>query len=351
MKILFIDRSIQAESIFDIANLPCGGRKTSMFYLPDELGKMGHDCWVWANIKKPGITACGTKWVAERPPDDVDVLVLNRGIGDGCPEIKAKLRVFWTHDLPHNGFVPDPRTLNAVGLTVFMSRYAKAVWSEFFRGFGKSVIIPNGVDKKIFEPDEKCGNTLVFASAPNRGLKRLPLIYEAAKARLNGQNLKMQVFSNMGKLHPGEVDDPESDGYELTYKNVEESGIELMDPVPQAQLSFYLSQAAATVIPTGFPEICSNLVLQSLACGTPVITTGGIGATPEWVKDFHNGLMTRFKPEDYMVHTVEMVRNIVRFMGDKKLRSRLTRNASRASNVLDWAEIALMWNKAIRRAI
>ena len=261
MKILFMDPSIRAENVLDIETLPCGGRKTSMFYLPDELCKRGHRCWVVANIKRPGVTMNGTIWCSAVPSYDFDVLVLNRGISDCFPGIKAKFRVLWTHDLPHSGFALQPKNLNAVGLTVFMSKYAEKVWRKFYKDIGKGAIIPNGVDKSIFKPrtESSLGGPLVFASAPNRGLKRLPLIFEAVKTRLSGCEVRMVALSNMGKLHPGEVEDVDSDGYELSYKGAEEAGIQVINPVPQPELARYLSGAAATVIPTGFPEICSNL--------------------------------------------------------------------------------------------
>ena len=84
----------------------------------------------------------------------------------------------------------------------------------------------------------------------------------------------MSAYSNLEKMHPGEGEDT------FDYKSIEDSNVDLMEPVPQEAFANKLGQAGLMIMPTGYPEICSNVVLQSLASGTPVITTGHLGATP-----------------------------------------------------------------------
>jgi glycosyltransferase involved in cell wall biosynthesis len=89
-------------------------------------------------------------------------------------------------------------------------------------------------------------------------------------------------------------------------------------------------------------------VLQSLACGTPVVTTGKLGATPEWVKHGLNGVLTRFRPEDYMVYDLEMVRAILVTLDNPKMHRALTRAAAR-TKILTWEEVGLHWHKMLTR--
>ena len=339
MRVLFLDRSTRLETVRDLEKKARGGMVASLFHVSDHLSTLGHDVTVLSDISSTGQTRLGTKWTHEAW-GEYDCLVTNRGTGSGYPEIKAKHRILWTHDLPHNGFIPDPRVMGAFDCTVFMSRYAERVWRAFYKTIGKSVYIPNGVDKKIFYPRMKTGG-LIYASAPNRGLERLPLILDALRSR-TVPDLTLEAYSNLAKLHPGEGED------KFDYLSIEDSNVTLCDPVPQATLANRLGQADLMILPSGYPEICSNIVLQSLASGTPVITTGNLGATCEWVKHEKNGMLTKFGPWDYMIHTVEMVRNAERVLNDEKLHQKLMRGALR-TKIFSWKEIGEKWAKLLNR--
>lgn len=340
MRLLFVDRSTRLNTVSDLRTRPRGGMVSSLFEVTDYLSRE-HDVTVFSDIENEGITKAGTKWLREAF-GQYDVLVANRGIGSGFDYIDAKARVLWTHDLPHNGFIPEPKRIKAFDCTVFMSRYAERVWRTFYRDIGRSVIIPNGVSA-IFHPREKEHDTLIYASAPNRGLENLPLILDAIRSRV-GREVRLRAFSNLSSLHPNEV----GKGDTFDYQPVKDSAVELMDPVPQADLAGFMGQAGLMILPTGYPEICSNIVLQSLKSGTPIITTGGLGATPEWVKHRENGMLTTTQPADYMVHTVEMVRNAVEVLENRRLHERLIRTAARAP-IFSWQEIGKTWERLLHR--
>lgn len=339
MRILFVDRSTKLQTIHDLKRRGRGGMVASLFHVSDYLSERGHDVTVLSDIENTSVTKYGTKWLHEAW-GEYDCLILNRGTGSGYPEIKARHRVLWTHDLPHSGFIPEPKIMGGFSCTVFMSKYAERVWRTFYKTIGRSVLIPNGVDKEIFYPRQKT-DTLIYASAPNRGLDKLPLILDAIRTRI-GRDIELRAFSNLAKLHPNEGDD------RFDYKTIEESSVSLFDPVSQAALSNHMGQASAMILPTPSPEICSNCVLQSLASGTPVITTGNIGSVPEWVRHEKNGMLTKYGPPDYMVHTVEMVRNAVKVLESDKLHQKLIRGASR-TNVLTWKEVGKKWERMISR--
>lgn len=344
MKILFLDLSTKLKTITDLDTQARGGMVTSLFKVSDELSRLGHEVAVLSDIESGGVTPAGVEWLTDLPEQFFDILICNRGVGSGYPEIQAKRRVLWTHDLPHNGFIQNPMTIRAFAATVFMSHYGERIWRTFYQTIGKSVLIPNGVDRKTFYPRPKNPDYLIYISAPNRGLKELPLLYEATQSRLK-RPLKMRAYSNLAKLHPNEG----PDNFLPDYKSCAEAGIEVMDPIPQHELAVELGQAAIMVLPTNYPEICSNAVLQSLACGTPVITTGNLGATPEWVKHRKNGMLTEYQPSDYMVYQLQMVRNMVEVMDNPKLLARMQRNASTTRGIYSWQIIGRMWNKFLSR--
>jgi len=340
MRILFIDASTKLKTVRDLQRRARGGMVTSLFRVSDYLSQRGHHVYVLSDIESEGQTPHGTNWIHE-PYGQFDCIITNRGTGAGYPDIKGRSRILWTHDLPHSGFIPAPKTIRAFDCTVFMSRYAERVWRTFYKDIGRSSFIPNGVDKDVFYPGTKDHRYLIYASAPNRGLDKLPLIADAIDARVD-QPVYCKAYSKLSVLHPNEGDDT------FDYKSIDESIVDLRDPVPQKTLADQIRKAGLMLMPTGYPEICSNAVLQSLACGTPVITTGNLGATQEWVKHKKNGMLTKYLPNDYMVHTVEMVRNAVEVLENRKLHDKLIRGALR-TKVYSWQEIGRKWEKLISR--
>jgi glycosyltransferase involved in cell wall biosynthesis len=338
MRILFVDNTTKLRTVRDLDNRARGGMVTSLFKVTDCLSQR-HHVYVWSDIEQEGQTRAGTNWV-HVPPDDVDVLVANRGTGSGYPSIRAKARILWTHDLPHSGFIPEPMTVRAFDCTVFMSRYAERIWRTYYRGIGKSVLIPNGVDKSLFYPREKERGYLIYASAPNRGLERLPLIVDTIQESVD-TDVYCKAFSNLSVLHPNEGEDT------FDYDSLGDS-VQRLDPLPQRRFADELGRAGLMILPSDYPEICSNVVLQALASGTPVLTTGGMGATPEWVKHRKSGMLTKFRPHDYMVYSLEIARNAIEVLKNEGLHRRLMRGAAK-TRIYDWSEVGRKWSRLISR--
>ena len=343
MRIAFVDLSTKLETVFDLESKARGGMVSSLFKVSDYLARYA-DVTVLGDIELEGDTPAGVKWRKE-PESPYDVLITNRGTGSGYSYIRAKHRILWTHDLPHLGFIPERGIIKAFTKTVFMSRYAERVWRAMYPDIGKSVLIPNGVDKSIFYPREKNLDSLIYISAPNRGLKRLPFMFDCLKSRID-RPLTFDAFSNLAKLHPNELRDG-YDEFEGVYKEIHESDVTLHDPLPQEELAPELGEAGLMILPTQYPEICSNSILQSLASGTPIITTGNLGSAHEWVND-RNGRLTEFLPDDYMIYTVEMVRNAVEVLSDEKLHRKLIKGALN-TKIHTWDEIGEKWWQMIKR--
>lgn len=321
---------------------------SSLGKITDGLSRRGHDVYVWSN----GFDAeseSGVKWRSD-PIDDADVIVFNRGMNDGHPELGRGKRILWAHDLPHIGFCPNPKAVNALSGLVSMSHYADRVWRDFFEYKGKSFLIPNGVDKDLFKPAEhKDHGYLIYASAPNRGLWRLPLIFDAIKGRAKISSVRMSAYSNMRAMHPGEIKETE-DNYELDYSTCEEVGIRRFDPIPQNELAIELGRAGMMILPTNYPEICSNIVLQSIACETPVITTGQIGSVPEWLTHRKNSILTQYAPRDYMIYQKEVILGACEVLGNTKLWKKLRHGCAKTRKmILSWDDVADRWEKMVNR--
>lgn len=340
MKVCFIDRSTRLKTVDDLKSKPRGGMVNSLFKVTDYLAQH-MEVMVLSDIDKPECTDSGVYWVNEIPKIGFDILIFNRGIGGGSPEIYAKHRVLWTHDLPHAGWIPETRTIKAFSKTVFMSHYAERVWRTFNPNIGKSVIIPNGVDE-TFYPREKNLDYIIYFSHPNRGLKKLPLIFDSVKSRTR-KSLFLNAFSS-GSMYPNEGDMKDHcDEFFLDYEDASE-GLTLKEPI--TDIAEEVGKAGLCIMPTGYPEICSNSILQALASGTPVITTGNLGSACEWVKHKKNGWLTKYQPSDYMVHTSEIVRGATEILNNEKFHRKLINAKTRIYN---WDEIGKKWFNMLRR--
>lgn len=357
MRILFTDFSTALHSVDDLKTRARGGMISSLFLVPNALSQSNREVAVFSDIENGGITPAGVRWYISEEYDEVvskewDFLVLNRGIGSGMPDIKAKRRILWTHDLVHGGHAPNPQNLKALSATVFMSKYAERIWRIHYPQIGRSFRIPNGVDKSIFYPRKKDLNYLIYISAPNRGLNRLGVIFDSVKAK-TGLPLIMKAFSNMKVLHPydrGADDIPHEDSGEafgINYRPASDSGVQVMDPLPQQEMAEELGKAGLMILPTGYPEICSNAILQSLASGTPIVTTGNLGSAPEWIKHGKNGFLTTTHLEDYTVHLLEIMRGAIGILSDEKKHLKMIKNAER-TEIKTWEEIGTSWASMLK---
>ena len=349
MRLLFFDNSTGLKTVHDLKTRARGGMISSLFTITDLLSGMGHEVIVIGGIETGGTTDAGVRWrrMDEGFEAPVDVLVCNRTTThDGFASIRAKHRILWTHDLPHSGFIPNKKIVKSYKKVVFMSRYAERVWRTFYPEIEKSVLIPNGVDRELFYPRKKDLDYLIFGSAPNRGLQYLQLIFDALKNRVS-DSLYLNAYSNRDVLHPNEPTHHEINMIEK-YEFTGENAINLLDPLPQKMWAEELGKAGMMILPTAYPEICSNAILQALASGTPIVTTGNLGSAPEWVKSGWNGFLTQFLPNDYMVHTLEIVKGAKEILESNKMHKKLIKNAVNTKGILSWDEVAKKWNKMLR---
>jgi glycosyltransferase involved in cell wall biosynthesis len=344
MKVCFVDQSTRLKTVDDLETKPRGGMVNSLFKVTDYLARQGIEVMVYSDIEEPDSTDSGVYWVNELPNLAYDVLVFNRGVGRGLPEVHAKHRILWTHDLPHAGWIPEAKTIKAFSKTVFMSNYAERIWRTFNPNIDKSVIIPNGVDKEIFYPRKKNLDHIIYFSHPNRGLKRLPLIFDAVKTRTR-ESIFLNAYSS-GSMYPNEGDmSDHGDEFVIDYNESKVDGLNIKDPLPSHELAEQVGQAGLCIMPTGYPEICSNSILQALASGTPLVTTGGLGSAEEWVKKW-NGYVTTFQPCDYMVHSAEIIKGATRILGNEQLHRQLIKNAA-MTKIYNWNEIGEKWKKLL----
>ncbi len=150
------------------------------------------------------------------------------------------------------------------------------------RSRGEWSAIPNFIDpeKFTFEPTVAADAPFVFLSR----IERIKGTHNAiAIARASGRRLL---------IAGNRVTSPEGEKYwcEQVAPHLDSSDIEYVGPVDDAQKNSLLGQAAAMVVPIEWDEPFGIVFAESLACGTPVISTRR-GSVPEIVRDGVTGLI------------------------------------------------------------
>jgi glycosyltransferase involved in cell wall biosynthesis len=145
------------------------------------------------------------------------------------------------------------RYLKTVDHYIFNSRLCSEYWMDNFRFYNNYSVIYNGVDTDIFYPRNSNGEEfyLFVGESERKGVQR---VIEFA------QRTEEQV------MIVGDIDRPLP------------SSVQNRKYVSQTELAELYSKAKATIHPANF-EAFGNVILESLACGTPVVASPKCGAS------------------------------------------------------------------------
>lgn len=160
-------------------------------------------------------------------------------------------------------------------------------------------VIPNGVDLVSFAPAER---------AQARRACRLPgdrtiLLTVGALYSWKGQHMVVEALAGLRERYPDilyvMVGAPrvEEGSYVPALKlRVAALGLEehvrFVGPRPHAEIDRWLNAADLFVLPTR-SEGCPNVLLESLACGVPVVATD-VGGVPEIIRHGRDGLLAPY---------------------------------------------------------
>ena len=150
---------------------------------------------------------------------------------------------------------------------VAISRYQEG----FFRGSSNVAVIPHGVDVEAFPFRAAPGDYLLFLG---RLLKGKGVVEAVRLARLTGMRLVIAGPRNEGDDYFRSEVAPLVDGRNVVYQG----------PVSLDDRSRLLGGAAALVYPILAPEPFGLVLIEAMACGTPVAAIRR-GAVPEIVED------------------------------------------------------------------
>jgi len=337
MRILFVDGT-KGFSPHRINEKPCGGIITSLTLVPQHLAKY-NEVFVLSDYEKEE-KINRVKYIHKYYNLEPDVVVFNRNmVHQYIVDMFKCPKVWWLHDIVDFRYLADG-SYHKCDKVVALSHYCVESYSDYYDvAKEKFVIIPNGVDTKIFYPsiEDRGKNLFVCASAPVKGLKPIPYVYENLK-RIN-PDVDFRVYSSQ-KLH----DFKDDAVTKIFMDSLKSQGVKVLDPIPQNELANVLRKARALLMPNHYPEICSNLLLQAQACGCPVIGVP-IGSADEFIEHGQTGLLTKTTPNDMFWWW----KDFCSLASGLMLNDDLCRSISKKScrNTVDWSYVGLQWESLV----
>lgn len=341
MKLLFLDGT-KGFSPSRVKEKAAGGIVSSLTAIPKFLAFRGHEVYVKSVFDKSE-TIDGVHYLSSKDEcKNVEAVIFNRNVLNHslvaqAKKLGAKL-VWWLHDVVDHRYLVDD-AFKEMDAIVSLSNYCTRTYSEYYGIDPKKFFeIQNGVDKSIFYPGKKKQRGLfIYASAPIKGMK--PLAYTIRNLRRHEPKAELHVYASQG-LH--DMQDDALVRFQMGAL-AEEEGVKIMPPVPQEKLADELRKAQALLMPNSYPEICSNLLLQSLACGTPVVGSP-TGSIPEFLATGVEGYVTVSTPSDLYFWWAEFAKKAVRLLKEEM-------PSNRFRHVPSWEEIGRRWETCLENVI
>ncbi len=341
MKILFVEGTAGHDP-HQRTTRPTGGILNSLTLIPESLAKQGHEVYVDSTYQHDEIVN-GVHYVkSDASIGHCDVAVFNRNVLPKGFILALKAAgtkiVWWLHDIVQLTYLKDD-AFRLVDRVVALSEYCRDTYSSFYDiSPEKFVVIPNGVDPNIFypgDPAQRDKNLVLMASALIKGFVPIPTVYDNLSR--SNMNLDFRIYSSQ-MLH-GQKNSADQQAF---LEHMERKGAHVYSPVSPEVLGHLLRQARCFLMPNGYPEICSNLLLQAQACGCPVVTSD-IGSAPEFIEQGVTGLYTtRYKPHDLFSWVVEYTNLVLDVAGSDSLLGTISQNSPR--DVKSWDLVGRLWN-------
>lgn len=347
MKILFVCGTPNHDPKQRISRAT-GGILNSLTLIPEYLASKGHEVYVDSTYGKEE-TVNGVYYVTgDKRIGKCDVVVFNRNILPKETVLQAKqagAKVYWwLHDIVQLTYLKDD-AFKYVDKVIALSQYCKATYTDFYDlDPEKVVVIPNGVDKKLFYPatEPRTKELVLTASALVKGFMPLPTVFDNLKRHC--LDLDFRIYSSQ-KLHGME----NSRDQKNFLDSMERQGAHVYSPVSQEVLAHLLRQARCLLMPNSYPEICSNLLLQAQASGCPVVTSD-IGANPEFIENHVTGVYTtKYKPHDLFSWIVEYTNRTLDVFLDDTYHKKLSENAPR--DVKSWEQVGEAWENELNQVV
>jgi glycosyltransferase involved in cell wall biosynthesis len=196
---------------------------------------------------------------------------------------------------------------------IAQSKYVSSLLLDLGIPEGKIEVIPNAIDVSIFKPGgEKVDNRLLYVGRIEeyKGLhvllKSLRLVRVPVELLIIGPMVGDSHYHKKIMLLMSELNSKTS--HKVVY----------LGPKKSRELLQYYQSASIVIVPS-LSESFGNVILESLACETPVIASS-VGGIPEIINSYENGILV---PPNNEVKLAEAIQYM---LSDKDLRQKLRRH-------------------------
>ena len=241
--------------------------------------------------------------------------------------------------------------LKKSNLVVTVSNHLRRLLTQAYGPISNVITIYNGVDTNFFKPinptlaRETVQKVVKHKCNIDINSKKI-ILYHARIEPGKGTHIliksvaKLKHKDDIVLIIEGQPNQPDYLSYLAKLINaLDTSRITcVMDPIPRKLLPYLFSAAYVYVLPSLFEGLPAT-VLESMACGTPVIATR-VGGLPEVVFDNINGILVEPGSVDALRHALD------RIISEDDLRSKMSKNSRKLiENKFSWANIATQYLK------
>lgn len=329
----------------DPSNFIAGGAELQAYGLGNALSKLGHDVHFYCNTEENGNYHPYEKFGT----DDHEWVIIVRASGILYQQFKAKHVILWTgdaYDQPNNWMLNDDRLISKLHKIVFKSNWQLETIHEHFvitALADKSVFMPTGLNPEHYteyKPSVKQG--FICTSRIFRGIDRFIHIWPEVYNRFGGE---LKLLVGVSNLYS---DNPESD---VPYKPYLDAlskieGVRLMDIHDQKQTIQLMAESKLMLYPNfNFMESSCNSAFESMAAGTPVITTAKAGL-PEAINEGIGQLIPDYLP--LPEYTARMIQHIQYYFDNPDpFNNWVTQSRWAFIKKHSWDKVAQQWLKEV----
>ena len=328
-----------------------GGVETTYIELSRTLSALGHDVFLFCNTRQYHVWD-NVKYIPFQNYNayrnlNPDVIVASRWLGsfDG---MNCK-KILWAQDAnPVEGNVDFANVDKIIVSSEWHRNYMFQVAKQEIPK-NKLMIIPLGLDKKLFKQERRSNNfNVVYSSNPNRGLDILADIWPEITRRIPNIHLTV-LYGWQGLSTWSKEESWKKEVYEheqFIKRKLEKYNTEFLGRVTKKQVADCLLSSQLLVYPCNFYETFCLTGLEAQAAGA-VVVTSDMGALSTTVNRTGNVLLQGSPLSGiYQNEFISAVEMLMKNNEQFELRSVYNRNYV-MNGKWDWSDIAKQWQELI----